>query len=101
MRQAVLFIAMSLDGYLADQNGGVGWLEGEDPDAETPDTYTAFIREADTVLMGRRTYDQVVTELSPGKWPYCGLTTYVVTHRDAPPAEGVVFTQASPACSGR
>ena len=28
MRKTVLYIAMSLDGYIADENGGVGWLEG-------------------------------------------------------------------------
>ena len=30
MRRTVLFIAMSLDGYIADQAGGVGWLEGQE-----------------------------------------------------------------------
>ena len=28
MRKTVLYIAMSLDGYIADENGDVGWLEG-------------------------------------------------------------------------
>lgn len=27
MRQVVLYIAMSLDGYIADTEGGVGWLD--------------------------------------------------------------------------
>lgn len=30
MRKAVLFIAMSLDGYIADRDGNVNWLGGED-----------------------------------------------------------------------
>ena len=29
MKKTVLFIAMSLDGYLADAHGGTGWLEGQ------------------------------------------------------------------------
>ena len=34
MRKIVLYIAMSLDGYIADANGGVSWLRGQDPDSE-------------------------------------------------------------------
>lgn len=33
MRTVTLFIAMSLDGYIADTRGGVGWLCGQDPGA--------------------------------------------------------------------
>ena len=34
MRRIVLYIAMSLDGYLADPAGGVDWLTGQDPSWE-------------------------------------------------------------------
>lgn len=34
MRQTVLYIAMSLDGYIADRNGGVEWLTGQDGGAD-------------------------------------------------------------------
>ena len=53
MRNVVLYTAMSLDGYLADRDGGVGWLSGQDPNAEDPDTYASFIRDVDTVLIIR------------------------------------------------
>lgn len=97
MRDVVLYIAMSLDGCIADRTGGVGWLAGQDPDAELPDTYAAFIRGVDTVVMGRTTYRQVVTELSPDVWPYEGLDCYVVSHRPGPGAEGLRFTREPPA----
>ena len=68
MRKISLFIAMSLDGYIADGNGGVGWLNGQGNDSENIDTYSEFAKEIDTVLMGWNTFHQVVTELSPTEW---------------------------------
>lgn len=96
-RKVVLFLAVSLDGYLADTAGGVGWLRGQNPHAETPDVYAAFIRDVDTVLMGWNTYHQIVTALSPAEWPYAGLSCYVFTHRQPPERPEVLFTCQSPA----
>ena len=70
MRQTVLYIAMSLDGYIADRNGGVEWLTGQDGGADAGDSYTEFTKEIDTVVMGWNTYHQVTTELAPGEWVY-------------------------------
>lgn len=96
MRNVVLFIAMSLDGYIADINGGVDWLTGQNENAENPDTYSAFVRDVDTVVMGWNTYDQVVTELSPTEWIYSDLTSYIITHRDIPPTENINFVNENP-----
>lgn len=95
MRKVILYIAMSLDGYIADSSGKVDWLEGQDGKAMV-DTYTAFAAGVDTVVMGWNTYHQIVTELSPGVWPYAGMTCYVVTHRDLPDAEGIRFVREDP-----
>ena len=43
-------------------------------------TFTPFFSGVDTVIMGKRTYDQIVTELSPDQWPYGEAMTYVLTH---------------------
>ena len=83
MRKVVLFIAMSLDGYIADSEGGVGWLKGQDEDEGDGDVYTSFLRDVDTVIMGWNTYHQVVTELSPSEWVYAGLTSCIITHSTA------------------
>lgn len=96
MRNVVLFIAMSLDGFIAAPDGGVDWLTGQDSAAETADSYGAFVPTIDTVLMGWNTYHQVVTELSPGQWPYEGLDCYVFTHRQASPVPGVRFVSCDP-----
>ena len=78
MRKISLFIAMSLDGYIADSKGSVDWLRGQGNDNENIDTYSEFVKNIDTILMGWNTYHQVVTELSPKEWIYTDFTTYVI-----------------------
>lgn len=98
MRSVILYIAMSLDGYIADRAGGVGWLTGQEPGPDMPDSYNALLERIDTVLLGWNTYHQLVTELSPDRWVYEGLDCYVFTHRALPPVEGIAFTAENP-CS--
>ena len=72
--------------------GKVDWLtpfEGED-------TYTDFERTVDTIVMGRRTYAQIVTELSPNQWVYPNQTSYVITHEVCPGTEAVRFVDQDP-----
>lgn len=80
MRKVILYIAVSLDGYIADSEGSVEWISGQDKNVEMEDTFTPFFSGVDTVIMGKRTYDQIVTELSPDQWPYGEAMTYVLTH---------------------
>ena len=61
MRKIVLFIAMSLDGYIADTNGGVDWLHGHGDDSENIDVYSEFVKNIYTILMGWKTYKQITT----------------------------------------
>lgn len=96
MRKTVLFIAMSLDGYIADRNGSVDWLNGQNAHEETIDTYSVFIQNVDTVIMGWNTYHQIVTELSPAEWIYADLTSYVVTHRKLSSTNQIIFTEKDP-----
>lgn len=97
MKKVVLYIAMSLDGYIADRQKTVNWIKGQDDSEEMQDTYSPFFDGIDTVVMGKRTYEQITTELSPGKWPYAGATTYVLTH-DASMADtkDIKFTHTDP-----
>ena len=92
MRKTILYIAMSLDGYIADPYGGVAWLGGDGSDNENPGSYPAFIETIDTIILGYKTYHQVVTELSPGKWMYSGKTSYVLTHREMESSDEIIFT---------
>ena len=58
MRSVNLFIAMSLDGYIADKNGDVSWLGGEAQEENDMVSYEKFIKDMDTVIMGAKTYRQ-------------------------------------------
>jgi len=60
----MLFIAASLDGYVARASGAVDWLFTDQDYG-----YTEFLANVDTVLMGQKTYEQL---LSLGK---AALTT--------------------------
>lgn len=96
MRKVVLYIAMSLDGYIADRDGGVDWLSGQNQSADNQDSYSEFIKNVDTVIMGWNTYQQVTTELSPDSWPYAQQKTYVITHRQHKATNNIIFTAQNP-----
>lgn len=68
MKKISLFIAMSLDGYIADSKGSVDWLARQGNEDENVDAYSEFVKDIDTVIMGWNTYHQIVTELSPKEW---------------------------------
>lgn len=61
-----VFIAASLDGYIARQDGDIGWLLQRDDPTEDHG-YMAFIADKDWIVMGRRTYEKV---LAFDEWPY-------------------------------
>lgn len=91
MGDVVLYIAVSLDGYIADQNGGVDWLSNLDNKCEKDRGYENFLESVDTVIMGYNTYLQIATELSPGQWPYPQQISYVFTHRKLADTENIRF----------
>lgn len=96
MRKIRLFIAMSLDGYIADATGGVDWLQGQSNDDSDMDAYGDFVKDIDTVVMGWNTYHQIVTELSPEEWVYDDFTTYIVTHNKHTSTDKIRFTEERP-----
>lgn len=87
MRKIKLFIAMSLDGYIADEKGAIDWLEPYN--SVDDDTYDFFYKTVDTVVMGRKTYEQVTEELSPDVYPYEDSYTYVVSSQDLKPRDNM------------
>jgi dihydrofolate reductase len=61
-----VFIAASLDGFIARPNGDIDWLEGW-PDVGRDYGYGEFIAPIDGLVMGRGSYEKVLTFPS---WPY-------------------------------
>lgn len=91
MRKVRVFIAMSLDGYIADAKGGIAWLQGEKEGEDDMRSYPAFIADVDTILMGWKTYAQIKEELSSDVWYYHEHTTYVLTHRRQTDSDEIFF----------
>ena len=90
MRQVILFIATSLDGYIARTDGGIDWLFTDQDYG-----YAAFSAGIDTVIMGRKTYEK---SLSFGGFPYTGKECYVFTRNPNRGSDDrVVFLEDDPA----
>jgi dihydrofolate reductase len=79
-----MFLAASLDGFIAEPDHSVRWL---DPFQTDELGFDAFIAGIHALVMGRATYAQV-RAVAPD-WPYSGRKCYVVTSRplDEPPIE--------------
>lgn len=79
MPQVVLYIAASLDGYIARPDGSLDWLPAPQPEGDgMPDGYAQFYDSVDALVMGSATYEQVLTF---GEWPYPGKPSYVLSRR--------------------
>jgi len=77
----IAYVAVSLDGFIAEADGGVDFLEGFDSDEYG---YDDFLSGIDALIMGATTYEQV---LGFG-WPYGELPSLVLTNRDLESPEG-------------
>jgi len=89
MRQVILFIATSLDGYIARTDGSIDWLFTDQDYG-----YTAFSAGVDTIIMGRKTYEQVLTF---GEFPYAGKECFVFSRNPARGSDDrVVFLDDDP-----
>ena len=73
MRKVKLFIASSLDCYIAREDGSIDWLFTDDDYG-----YTKFYDSVDTIIVGRKSYDQ---SLAFEEYPYKGKKVYVFTRK--------------------
>ncbi|MEL6406933.1 MAG: dihydrofolate reductase family protein [Chloroflexota bacterium] len=72
-----VFIATSLDGYIAHSDGGIDWLESVPPVGNGDDAgYSAIYNAVDALVMGRGTFDKILTFDS---YPYAGKPLVVLS----------------------
>ncbi|WP_255512469.1 dihydrofolate reductase family protein [Kurthia sp. Dielmo] len=98
MRKIKLFIAMSLDGYIATLDDSLDWLMKVDGKGDNG--YGDFMRDIDTVIMGRTTYDWVMNEMN-GDYPYKEQVGYVYTHQTRENTAYITYTDEPVQSLGR
>jgi len=86
--KVILYIAVSLDGYIAGENDDLSFLDivgkqGEDYG------YNNFLKTVDTIITGRRTFDWVVNSI--GEFPNKNIQYYVISKSVHPEIENVKF----------
>jgi Dihydrofolate reductase len=89
MKKIKLYIAVSLDGYIARSNGDIDWLTEYPINSETNYGYNEFYKSIDTVIMGGRTYRDILC--MDVIFPYKDKTTYVVTRNPLSEKENIHF----------
>ena len=85
-RKLILYIAVSLDGYIARPDDNLDFLSMVEQEGEDYG-YADFIQTVDTVIVGRKTYDTVIA--MGYDFPHTNKDCYVIT-RNARPAIGSV-----------
>ena len=94
------YVAASLDGYIAEEDGGLQWLydAAGDPNVDDEIGYKDFFAGVTAIAVGASTYEIIVAHDRP--WDYPGRPLWVFTHRDdlpVPEGADVRFVQGSPA----
>ena len=87
-RKVILYIATSLDGYIAKPNDDLGFLSMVEQEGQDYG-YSDFVKTVDAVIVGRRTYDKV---LSMGfDVPHADKDAYIITRTARPNIGSVNF----------
>ena len=90
MRKISLFIAMSLDGYIAKPNDDLSFLKLVEKDGEDYG-YAKFTADIDTIIIGRKTYDYVLKEIGASHYDNGQRDVYVITRTERPQIGRTIF----------
>ena len=90
MRKLALFIATSLDGYIAKPNDDLSFLKLVEKEGEDYG-YAEFTANIDTIIIGRKTYDYVLEEIGSSHYDNGQRDVYVITRTARPSVGRTVF----------
>lgn len=94
MRKLALYIATSLDGYIAKPNDDLSFLKQVEKEGEDYG-YAAFTANIDTIILGRKTYDYVRKEIGSAHYDNGQRDVYVITRTEKPSAGRTKFYTGS------
>ena len=89
LARTIYFAAATLDGYIADADGGIDWLTGFEPNYEgggesVTGGIDSFLEGIGALVSGSTTYEFILGH----DWPYGDRPSWVLTSRELPVAEG-------------
>lgn len=87
-RKVILYIACSVDGYIAKPGDDLSFLNGVQKEGEDYG-YANFVNSVDTVILGRKTYDWVMAQVD--EFPHANKNTYVITRQEKAAAGKTLF----------
>jgi len=87
-RKVVLYIAMSLDGYIAGPDDDLSFLSVVEKEGEDYG-YGNFTAGVDTIIMGRKTYDWVMKQVP--EFPHADKETFIITRTEKPTSGNIHF----------
>ena len=87
-RKVILYIATSLDGYIAKPNDDLSFLSIVEQTGEDYG-YGSFIKTVDTVILGRKTYEWVMNQVTD--FPHGNQNTFVITRTSRPAIGNIKF----------
>jgi dihydrofolate reductase len=88
--RATVYIATSVDGFIAREDGGIDWLpEGGGEEGGEDYGYQEFVDSVDAIVMGRSTYELAS---SFGSWPYGEKPVVVLSSRRVVIPEAIART---------
>jgi len=95
----IVYIATTLDGFIARKDGGLDWLPSPGEESESDSSFDTFLESVDALVMGRNTYDMVQ---SFGVWSYGDKPVFVLSHRPIdPPQDSVARVEAISGTPGK